>query len=143
MLYTYERRSYTFTLPRQVINTGVSGGTLLPCPQGKVRDSSARAERSVKFWNGNGTPVGRRVSQVLQPQGCPYPSTTPPMTGTCEVNPVWYGLGCRTPRGVSHPCLYRNESRYGSLQADEHRLCLLYTSPSPRDLSTSRMPSSA
>ena len=25
----------------------------------------------------------------------------------------------------------------------EYRLCLLYTSPSPRDLSTSRMPSSA
>ena len=25
----------------------------------------------------------------------------------------------------------------------EHRPCLLYTSPSPRDLSTSRMPSSA
>ena len=24
-----------------------------------------------------------------------------------------------------------------------HRICLLYTSPSPRDLSTSRMPSSA
>ena len=27
--------------------------------------------------------------------------------------------------------------------AGEHLLCLLYTSPSPRDLSTSRMPSSA
>ena len=26
---------------------------------------------------------------------------------------------------------------------DEHDFCLLYTSPSPRDLSTSRMPSSA
>ena len=26
---------------------------------------------------------------------------------------------------------------------DQHKLCLLYTSPSPRDLSTSRMPSSA
>ena len=28
-------------------------------------------------------------------------------------------------------------------QADDLLLCLLYTSPSPRDLSTSRMPSSA
>ena len=27
--------------------------------------------------------------------------------------------------------------------ADLNRICLLYTSPSPRDLSTSRMPSSA
>ena len=26
---------------------------------------------------------------------------------------------------------------------EAHRICLLYTSPSPRDLSTSRMPSSA
>ena len=30
---------------------------------------------------------------------------------------------------------------YGDL--DQHSNCLLYTSPSPRDLSTSRMPSSA
>ena len=28
-------------------------------------------------------------------------------------------------------------------QMDSHQPCLLYTSPSPRDLSTSRMPSSA
>ena len=36
---------------------------------------------------------------------------------------------------------YQGES--GSLQKELTRLCLLYTSPSPRDLSTSRMPSSA
>ena len=30
-----------------------------------------------------------------------------------------------------------------SVLADGERICLLYTSPSPRDLSTSRMPSSA
>ena len=30
-----------------------------------------------------------------------------------------------------------------SLTGDKFRICLLYTSPSPRDLSTSRMPSSA
>ena len=29
------------------------------------------------------------------------------------------------------------------LAMDQERICLLYTSPSPRDLSTSRMPSSA
>ena len=34
-----------------------------------------------------------------------------------------------------------NKSLYGLKQAS--RTCLLYTSPSPRDLSTSRMPSSA
>ena len=32
---------------------------------------------------------------------------------------------------------------YIEVVADEHCVCLLYTSPSPRDLSTSRMPSSA
>ena len=33
---------------------------------------------------------------------------------------------------------------YGHIQKDSrHKDCLLYTSPSPRDLSTSRMPSSA
>ena len=29
------------------------------------------------------------------------------------------------------------------LKSDEHRACLLYTSPSPRDATLSRMPSSA
>ena len=32
---------------------------------------------------------------------------------------------------------------YYALQAEHDQICLLYTSPSPRDLSTSRMPSSA
>ena len=29
------------------------------------------------------------------------------------------------------------------IKGEDNRICLLYTSPSPRDLSTSRMPSSA
>ena len=33
--------------------------------------------------------------------------------------------------------------RVGALELGEAMFCLLYTSPSPRDLSTSRMPSSA
>ena len=32
---------------------------------------------------------------------------------------------------------------YELIKVNEHKSCLLYTSPSPRDLSTSRMPSSA
>ena len=36
----------------------------------------------------------------------------------------------------------RNKAGIDTLDADSHS-CLLYTSPSPRDLSTSRMPSSA
>ena len=34
-------------------------------------------------------------------------------------------------------------SRWGFADFDDYDVCLLYTSPSPRDLSTSRMPSSA
>ena len=43
-------------------------------------------------------------------------------------------------RGVKgHQCLKQDHLDYLELMRD----CLLYTSPSPRDLSTSRMPSSA
>ena len=39
---------------------------------------------------------------------------------------------------------FNNTRGYGFLTyKDENGVCLLYTSPSPRDLSTSRMPSSA
>ena len=38
---------------------------------------------------------------------------------------------------------YSIDYRIGTRYMGEHIDCLLYTSPSPRDLSTSRMPSSA
>ena len=51
----------------------------------------------------------------------------------CVARPI---SNCTLEVGVeSHDELYRNPFL--------HPLCLLYTSPSPRDLSTSRMPSSA
>ena len=43
------------------------------------------------------------------------------------------------PEGVLHE---RMEDSVDNVEADMY-VCLLYTSPSPRDLSTSRMPSSA
>ena len=48
-------------------------------------------------------------------------------------------------KGMGHD-LYQSNSEVKKLfeQADDLlKFCLLYTSPSPRDLSTSRMPSSA
>ncbi len=36
-----------------------------------------------------------------------------------------------------------NRAMAGAVGIDTEKVCLLYTSPSPRDLSTSRMPSSA
>ena len=53
----------------------------------------------------------------------------------------WMGreavLKKREPRAYRHPSLDRKLTR------QRLAACLLYTSPSPRDLSTSRMPSSA
>ena len=37
----------------------------------------------------------------------------------------------------------KNEEKTSAESKEEPKHCLLYTSPSPRDLSTSRMPSSA
>ena len=47
------------------------------------------------------------------------------------------GLGAITPIGNDL------DSYLQGLQSGQNGVCLLYTSPSPRDLSTSRMPSSA
>ena len=50
-------------------------------------------------------------------------------------------LGLR--RGKSDKADSADIARYAFLHQHELKPCLLYTSPSPRDLSTSRMPSSA
>ena len=52
-----------------------------------------------------------------------------------------------TPVPASTILLVRKSASGGQLEVfmvvRHHQICLLYTSPSPRDLSTSRMPSSA
>ena len=45
--------------------------------------------------------------------------------------------------GVAQPCLEIQKDVDQSYELTRRWNCLLYTSPSPRDLSTSRMPSSA
>ena len=52
------------------------------------------------------------------------------------IEPVWYSEEKQMPTGIK---LVPN-THSGPYNAG---ICLLYTSPSPRDLSTSRMPSSA
>ena len=47
------------------------------------------------------------------------------------------------PRAVLLDPRLATEGELGWLHTPEYIACLLYTSPSPRDLSTSRMPSSA
>ena len=45
--------------------------------------------------------------------------------------------------GNADAALYLPKARMAMIAAYANKRCLLYTSPSPRDLSTSRMPSSA
>ena len=58
------------------------------------------------------------------------------------------GFERRTPFTIVDPRRYGQVLRQVRVDGfaasrEEHTICLLYTSPSPRDLSTSRMPSSA
>ena len=62
------------------------------------------------------------VDRVLNPFRCPWVLTST----RCQYLQVLWG----------YDAIYRVRGRW-------HYVCLLYTSPSPRDLSTSRMPSSA
>ena len=45
--------------------------------------------------------------------------------------------------GIKTAAIYSKEDRFAIHRFKTDESCLLYTSPSPRDLSTSRMPSSA
>ena len=55
-------------------------------------------------------------------------------TRSVRVGDIWIGSG--------HPVVVQSMINEDTLDV-EGATCLLYTSPSPRDLSTSRMPSSA
>ena len=55
---------------------------------------------------------------------------------------TWFEIDATTHGSVA---VYSSQDKYEQYKSklEEYRNCLLYTSPSPRDLSTSRMPSSA
>ena len=55
-----------------------------------------------------------------------------------ELGNYWFGSG--TPSYIIN---VMKKYHYGIADLERRSTCLLYTSPSPRDLSTSRMPSSA
>ena len=59
---------------------------------------------------------------------------------------IRFCLAQQDPEGNPHPGIIRAQTAVefiGGQKEAESNICLLYTSPSPRDLSTSRMPSSA
>ena len=55
----------------------------------------------------------------------------------------WLQNAHRSMRRTEQELEVRGLLKCLGLEYEEQRACLLYTSPSPRDLSTSRMPSSA
>ena len=55
----------------------------------------------------------------------------------------WWLVACQLSGALGQPFLLNAFVPYASQVYGENKSCLLYTSPSPRDLSTSRMPSSA
>ena len=52
-------------------------------------------------------------------------------------------IGLVPPEGLEHLMSRRFEEAIMVFRKNQHRNCLLYTSPSPRDATLSRMPSSA
>ena len=80
----------------------------------------------VHYWP---TPNGWKVTILLEECGLPYTIVPVDIGGGAQFNAEFLKLSPnnRMPAIVDH----------------EPIGCLLYTSPSPRDLSTSRMPSSA
>ena len=67
----------------------------------------------------------------------------PQSARTCVTSPPYYGLrdyGTATWIGGDPNCNHRRDSK---VKPENCNTCLLYTSPSPRDWTISRMPSSA
>ena len=75
--------------------------------------------------------------------------TKPYVTGTQETfrtyaQQIYTSIIAGDFKGDYHEIIHKMNNFYQNLlQSDDYEPCLLYTSPSPRDLSTSRMPSSA
>jgi len=68
--------------------------------------------------------------------------TAAPYVDVSQINLKELGISFTFP-GVNIPSAIRFSYFDARVSVDQSLFCLLYTSPSPRDLSTSRMPSSA
>ena len=64
-------------------------------------------------------------------------------SGKKNVVKTWARASMISPDFVGHTVAVHNGNKFIPVYVTENMVCLLYTSPSPRDLSTSRMPSSA
>mgnify|MGYP000114830910 CR=1 FL=1 len=81
----------------------------------------------------------------LDPASCLSSVTPESIAGNMQKTYAWSELADTTAAypQTGHIILLAEVAGAGSEWYGYHYICLLYTSPSPRDLSTSRMPSSA
>ena len=56
---------------------------------------------------------------------------------------LWFGTMDNLERKIEKGSLYKLDKNFKLIKVDKNYSCLLYTSPSPRDRTRSRMPSSA
>ena len=87
------------------------------------------------------------VAVCLEGQSCGVSSMMMVSSGSAEARSAEqvYSVGCAAchDAGVAGSPIRGNAAQWEPRIAKGIETCLLYTSPSPRDLSTSRMPSSA
>ena len=83
------------------------------------------------------TPTVCNALEIVAPKRRGYGFTTKPLVCTRPELPPMVGIARTATIRAAHP------SDLKGPEARQLSDCLLYTSPSPRDLSTSRMPSSA
>ena len=79
---------------------------------------------------------------VYSRDGCPYCDKVQQVLQLAEIKHVIYKLNRDFTREEFHN-KFGEDSTFPIVVNGDEFICLLYTSPSPRDLSTSRMPSSA
>ena len=93
-----------------------------------------------EYWEKEPPPLRSEVARAIRP------TASRKATGPDEVPAelVWYLTGTRLSRGQAIGTSLQNIWKSHSIPiSTKTRLCLLYTSPSPRDRTRSRMPSSA
>ena len=105
-----------------------------------IEQLKKNASLDVLPWTDSSHQLRQRLAWMHQQVGVPWPGRD--LTTLLEQADTWLGPSLESCLGwsdISSTAL--EEALWGDL--DWSFSCLLYTSPSPRDLSTSRMPSSA
>ena len=124
-------RPQIWTSPRPRGSRDQSAGQPNPCPQiwTSPRTRGSRDQSEGQSSHPSNLDKSQNAGQLRSERGAAEPSPS-------NLDKSQNAGQSRSERGAVEPSL-----KFG--QVPERGACLLYTSPSPRDLSTSRMPSSA